>query len=118
MIFQIDAEIDKNKINDPKYVEEFYKNFCKNYIDQIKDKLNFNVELLEIDNPKFKKEDQLKENQNEQKPKITIIRYQMEMVNPLIRKNKIEKTQKPPNSHVNATKEETLEIRNNRKEHI
>jgi hypothetical protein len=119
MIFQMDAQIDKNKINDPKYVEEFYKNFCKNYIDQIKDKLNFHVELLEIDNPKLKKEDQLKEDSKEKEPKkINIIRYRMEMVNPVIKKNAIEKTKKPTSSHKNAnTKEEAIEIKNNRKEH-
>jgi len=118
MIFQMDAQIDKNKINDPKYVEEFYKNFCKNYIDQIKDKLNFQVELLEIDNPKLKKEDQLKEDSKEKEPKkINIIRYRMEMVNPVIKKNAIEKTKKPPSSHKAYTKEEAIEIKNNRKEH-
>jgi hypothetical protein len=116
MIFQMDAQIDKNKINDPKYVEEFYKNFCKNYIDQIRDKLNFSGELLEIDNPKLK-DDQLKEDPKEPK-KITIIRYKMEMVNPLVKKNAIEKTKKPTSSHKNAnTKEEAIEIKNNRKEH-
>jgi len=118
MIFQMDSQIDKNKINDPKYVEEFYKNFCKNYIDQIKDKLNFQVELLEIDNPKLKKEDQLKEDPKEKEPKkITIIRYKMEMVNPLVKKNAIEKTKKPPSSHTTNTKEEAIEIKNKRKEH-
>ena len=118
MIFQMDSQIDKNKINDPKYVEEFYKNFCKNYIDQIKDKLNFSGELLEIDNPKLKKEDQLKEDSKEKEPKkITVIRYKMEMVNPLVKKNAIEKTKKPTRSHVTNTKEEAIEIKNNRKEH-
>ena len=118
MIFQIDYQIDKNKINDQKYVEEFYKNFCKNYIDQIKDKLNFHVELLEIDNPKLKKEDQLKEDSKEKEPKkITIIRYKMEMVNPLVKKNAIEKTKKPPSYHTTNTKEEAIEIKNKRKEH-
>jgi hypothetical protein len=118
MIFQIDYRIDKDKINDQKYVEEFYKNFCKNYIDQIRDKLNFSGELLEIDNPKLKKEDQLKEEPKEKEPKkITIIRYKMEMVNPLVKRNAIEKTKKPPTSHKANTKEEATEIKNNRKGH-
>lgn len=112
MIFQMDLEIKKEKINDKEYIDQLYQIFCKNYINQIKDKLNFNVEMLTIDDPRKKEKkskDQLKENPDNLKlfreqaikensfeeNKINIIRYKMEMVNLVIKKDMREKTKKP-----------------------
>lgn len=112
MIFQMDLEIKKEKINDKEYIDQLYQIFCKNYINQIKDKLNFNVEMLTIDDPRKKEkktEDQLKENPDNLKlvreqtikenpseeNKINIIRYKMEMVNPVVKRDMKTKTKKP-----------------------
>lgn len=107
MIFRMDIKVDKDKKDDPNYIDELYKQYCANYINQIKNKLDFKTELLQIDNPI---QDQLKENQ-----KIEIIRFEMEMVNPIIR-NKVEKDHlKRPISRPN-TKEKAAKKKAERKE--
>jgi len=107
LIFRMDIKVDKNKKNDSNYIDELYKQYCANYVNQIKNKLDFKTELLQIDNPI---KDQLKEN-----PKIEIIRFEMEMINPIIR-NKVKKDHlKIPISRSN-TKEKAAKKKAERKE--
>lgn len=103
MIFRMDIKVDKNKKDDSNYIDELYKQYCANYINQIKNKLDFKTELLQIDNPI---KDQLKEN-----PKIEIIRFEMEMISPFIRKDIRNINIKPKVSRAIVTKEDSMKIK-------
>lgn len=124
MIFQMDFGIeDKTKVNDKEYIDNLFKEFCKNYINQIKDKLNFSVETLEIDNPKLEIDNPKKDKvENKAKnllknpKKINVIRYKLEMVNPIVRKDMREKTKKPKISRPN-TQNEASGAKKTRKKH-
>lgn len=89
MIFRIDYEI-KNEDD----IKKFYSDFCEKYIEQIKNKLDFqaikltkdktiNKEVNSIDN----KIENNKINIDSEENKINIIRFEMVMVNPINRKN-------------------------------
>ena len=110
MIFRIDYKIDSEKKNDEKY------------IDQIRNKLNFKSEFLSILDTSNKqtnindnlteKEIQLEETQNQT---IDIIRFEMEMINPVISKDMRIKNKKPKISRPIITKEESIERKSKRK---
>ena len=115
MIFRIDYKIDSEKKNDEKYIKDIYKEFCQKYIDQIRNKLNFKSEFLSILDTSNKqtnindnlteKEIQLEEIQNQT---IDIIRFEMEMINPVISKDMRVKNEKPKISRKIITKEESI----------
>lgn len=115
MIFRIDYKIDSEKKNDEKYIKDIYKEFCQKYIDQIRNKLNFKSEFLSILDTSNKqtnindnlteKEIQLEETQNQT---IDIIRFEMEMINPVISKDMRVKNEKPKISRKIITKEESI----------
>lgn len=122
MIFRIDYKIDSEKKNDEKYIKDIYKEFCQKYIDQIRNKLNFKSEFLSILDTSNKqtnindnlteKEIQLEEIQNQT---IDIIRFEMEMINPVISKDMRIKNKKPKISRPIITKEESIERKSKRK---
>lgn len=122
MIFRIDYKIDSEKKNDEKYIKDIYKEFCQKYIDQIRNKLNFKSEFLSILDTSNKqtnindnlteKEIQLEETQNQT---IDIIRFEMEMINPVISKDMRIKNKKPKISRPTITKEESIERKSKRK---
>ena len=122
MIFRIDYKIDSEKKNDEKYIKDIYKEFCQKYIDQIRNKLNFKSEFLSILDTSNKqtnindnlteKEIQLEETQNQT---IDIIRFEMEMINPVISKDMRIKNKKPKISRPIITKEESIERKSKRK---
>ena len=122
MIFRIDYKIDSEKKNDEKYIKDIYKEFCQKYIDQIRNKLNFKSEFLSILDTSNKqtnindnlteKEIQLEEIQNQT---IDIIRFEMEMINPVISKDMRIKNKKPKISRPTITKEESIERKSKRK---
>jgi len=115
LIFRIDYKIDSEKKNDEKYIKDIYKEFCQKYIDQIRNKLNFKSEFLSILDTSNKqtnindnlteKEIQLEETQNQT---IDIIRFEMEMINPVISKDMRVKNEKPKISRKIITKEESI----------
>lgn len=122
MIFRIDYKIDSEKKNDEKYIKDIYKEFCQKYVDQIRNKLNFKSEFLSILDTSNKqttindnlteKEIQLEEAQNQT---IDIIRFEMEMINPVISKDMRIKNKKPKISRPTITKEESIERKSKRK---
>jgi len=122
LIFRIDYKIDSEKKNDEKYIKDIYKEFCQKYVDQIRNKLNFKSEFLSILDTSNKqttindnlteKEIQLEEAQNQT---IDIIRFEMEMINPVISKDMRIKNKKPKISRPTITKEESIERKSKRK---
>lgn len=105
MIFREDLEIQINedgKIN-KKDLERLYGEFCKHYINQIKDKLNFNYTVINILKEKKENASQLKTNpttlhktilSNEEVLK-RMIRFEMRMINVVNRLNRQEHKGKP-----------------------
>jgi hypothetical protein len=96
MIFQMDFEINEKDKQDQDYENKIYQKFCTNYINQIRDKLNFEKENLTIDDPRNQLENN-KESKNKTPKKIDIIRFRMEMV--VVKthlKNKIKKKNDRP----------------------
>jgi hypothetical protein len=128
MIFREDFTIktdEKGKVK-KKDIEKLYGEFCKNYVNQIKDKLNFDCKFIEVlkkvDDDK--KESQLKTKTNAitlrknvseiQKVVKKMIRFEMRMIKPTNRtrkiRDKIPKVSRPPQN-----KEKTKKKRAERK---
>lgn len=93
MIFRIDYKIKSEKKDDKEYIDNLYKEFCKNYINQIKSKLNFKSEFLSIidsNNQQIDIKDKVDEKEvklKEESKTIDVIRFEMEMIIPTIKKD-------------------------------
>lgn len=120
MIFREDLEIQINedgKIN-KKDLDKLYGEFCKHYINQIKDKLNFKTTFINILKENKENTSKLKTNpttltktlNNTEKVLKRMIRFEMRMINPIDRFNKPALKKKPKISRL-ADKEKIEERR-------
>lgn len=121
MIFREDLEIKVNeegKVNQ-KDIDKLYGEFCKHYINQIKDKLDFKTTFINILKENKENTSQLKKNpttltktlNNTEEILKRMIRFEMRMINPIDRFNKSALKKKPKISRLAQDKERTEERR-------
>lgn len=121
MIFREDFEIQVDKEGKVKQadIDKLYEKFCRHYINQIKDKLDFKSIFINILKENKENTSQLKTNpttlsktlNNTEEVIKKMIRFEMRMINPIDRFNKPALKKKPKISRPAQDKERTEERR-------